>query len=89
MAKFNGTITAFNKMKLPKLFRWNEFDRIIEGQLAHEIKDEGLRAEIVENYNKRYRPAMTPYTHPENYDPLNPPNGWAYDPYYEHWIQTE
>jgi hypothetical protein len=76
-------------MKLPKFFNWNEFDPIQEGVMAHEIKDEKLRLEIADNYNKLYRPAMTPFTHPEKYDPLNPPKGWAYDPYYECWIQRD
>lgn len=77
------------KLKLPKLFNWNEFDSIPEGIMAHEIKDEKLRLEISTNYNKIYRAPITPFTHPENYDPLNPPKGWAYDPYYECWIHLD
>ena len=72
------------------LFKWgNEFDPLIEGQMAHEIKDEKVRQMIQQNYNKLYRPEPTPFTHPQNFDPFNPPNGWAYDPYYEIWIETD
>ena len=74
-------------IKLPKLFNWSEFEIIPEGIMAHEIKDESIRAKIVHSYNQRYKPKITPYTHPENYDPLKPPSGWAYDPYYECWIE--
>lgn len=85
----HGIGTTLTKMKLPKLFRWTEFETIPEGIMAHEIKDEKIRLEIAANYNKLYRPPMTPFTHPEKYDPLNPPTGWAYDPYYECWIQRD
>ena len=54
---------------------------------SHQYKDENLRLEIFENYNKKYKPVPTPYSHPEQFDPLNPPEGWAYDPFYEIWIQ--
>lgn len=73
--------------KLPTLFDWSEIDPMPEGPMAHEISDKNLRQLITENYNKMYKPAKTPYTHPQNYDPLNPPKGWAFDPYYEIWIQ--
>lgn len=74
-------------IKLPKLFKWNEIDPIDEGIMAHQIKDDNLKKIILEKYNERYRPEPTPFTHPENYDPFNPPDGWAYDPYYECWIK--
>ncbi len=76
-------------INLSKLFNWNKFETIPEGIMAHEIKDETIRKEIAEDYKRRYNPPVTPYTNPEQYDPLNPPSGWAYDPYYECWIQTE
>lgn len=76
-------------MKLPKLFIWNEFDPIPEGIMAHQIKDESVRKDIAERYKKKYNPPANPCTHPEQYDPLNPPQGWAYDPYYECWINIE
>ncbi len=90
MDQLYGPSTALDKMiRLLKLFNWSTFDPIPEGPMAHEITDESIKTLIVENYNKRYRPEITPYTHPENFDPLNPPSGWAYDPYYECWIETE
>ena len=63
------------------------FDKYIEGVYAHQYNDESLRLEILENYNKKYKPAPTPLSHPERFDPLNPPKGWAYDPFYEMWIE--
>ena len=76
-------------IKFLKLFDWNVFETIPEGVMAHEITTESIRAEILENYNKRYKPEMTPWSNPEKYDPFNPPKGWAYDPYYEIWIKNE
>lgn len=62
------------------------FEKYIEGWYAHEYQNEAIRQEIKETYYKKYNPEPTPLTHPERYDPLNPPSGWAYDPYYELWI---
>lgn len=56
--------------------------------MAHDYTDVSIKREITEAYNKRHRPVMSPATHPENYDPLFPPEGWSYDPYYEIWIQN-
>ena len=71
-----------------KLFNWwSSFDSIPEGVMAHEITNETVRQEIKETYERKYRPPITPHTHPEKYDPFNPPKGWAYDPYYEIWIE--
>jgi hypothetical protein len=55
---------------------------------ADEYVDEVLRSYIREEYNKRHSPAPTPASHPQNYDPLDPPNEWRYDPYYEIWINV-
>lgn len=71
-----------------KLFNWNCFETIIEGTFAHDYTDASIRKEIKDAYDKKYRPAVTPLTHPENYDPFDPPRGWSYDPYYEFWIKT-
>lgn len=65
------------------------FDPYHEGKYAHEYKDNVLREKISNEYKQRYMPDPTPITHPELYDPLNPPKGWAYDPYYECWIHNE
>ena len=73
---------------LKSFFDNDTFDRYIEGVYAHQYKDEKTRQEIFQRYNIKYKPEPSPFTHPENYDPLNPPIGWAYDPYYEIWIKT-
>lgn len=83
VVKLYGTCSTLGKIKL---FNFN-YDAIIEGPMAHDYKDQMVRHEIKQSYNIRYRAAATPLTHPENYDPLNPPRGWAYDPYYEIWIK--
>lgn len=75
-------------IRLCKLFQWDAVDAIKEGPMAHEYRDNITRSLITENYNKRYKPPMTPWSHPEMYDPLNPPSGWSYDPYYEVWIKN-
>lgn len=72
-----------------KNFRiWSEFDPIPDGPMAHQITDAKVRKLIQEKYDQLYKAEPTPYTHPENYDPFNPPAGWAYDPYYECWLET-
>ncbi len=65
------------------------FDQYIEGKYAHEYCEATIRKEIQETYNKKYRPEPNPFSHPENYDPVDPPKGWAYDPYYEFWIKLD
>jgi hypothetical protein len=61
-------------------------DNIIEGKYAHEYTDPDTRNEIANSYTKRYTPS--PLSHPDQFDPLNPPPGWVYDPFYETWIKT-
>ena len=63
-------------------------DSLIEGQLAHEIENNQTRQQIKQRYNELHKHEPNPVTHPSQYDPLNPPNGWAYDPCYEMWIKT-
>lgn len=72
-----------------KIASWKiwTIESIPEGVMAHEITDGSLKEEIRKAYEARYRPPITPYTHPEKYDPFNPPKGWAYDPFYEIWIE--
>lgn len=60
---------------------------LVEGVYAHQYYDAEVRDKIVEAYNKRYNPEPTPLTHPERFNPLNPPQGWVYDPFYEIWIE--
>jgi hypothetical protein len=64
------------------------YDHLIEGVYAHQYKDGAVRERILADYEKRYRPVPDPLSHPERFDPLNPPKGWIYDPYYEIWIRT-
>ena len=75
-----------------KFFSWfkatQEFDPLIEGTLAHNIKDINLRTKVSDRYRELYCPEPNPISHPELYDPLNPPNGWAWDAYYECWISV-
>jgi len=72
-----------------------KFDSLIEGMYAHQYLEEeagGPRAEIRHNYRLRWpEPNLhkTPVTHPWLFDPCDPPKGWAYDPYYETWINVE
>lgn len=65
-----------------------KFDRLIEGVYAHHYTDETVRQQITQAYKEKYTPVVTPLTNPEIYDPLNPPKGWIYDPYYEIWLKT-
>ncbi len=65
----------------------SKFDSLIEGVYAHQYTDTLVRDEISTNYAKRYNPEPDPISHPENFDPLNPPKGWAYDPFYEIWVK--
>lgn len=73
---------------LKKLFFSDDnYDRLVEGIYAHNYSDESVRQQIAQDYKKKFTPVITPLTHPEQYDPLNPPQGWIYDPYYELWLK--
>ena len=61
---------------------------IHESIWADEYADASIREYIRTEYKNRYSPKATPLTHPQNYDPCEPPNGWRYDPYYEIWLKT-
>ena len=66
-------------------------DRLTEGVYADQYQDPELRWEIREQYLNRWHPerqTKTPLTHPELFDPLQPPEGWRYDCYYESWINV-
>ncbi len=41
--------------------------------------------QIVAEYDALYRAAPTPITHPQLFDPLNPPPGYLYDAHYCCW----
>jgi hypothetical protein len=63
---------------------------LIESLSADQYTDLGQQCYIRDQYQKRYpTPVETPVTHPWKFDPLNPPQGWRYDPYYELWIENE
>jgi hypothetical protein len=62
-------------------------DELYEGLYADEYVDKKIRDRIEDTYTKRHRKVATPFTNPELYDPLNPPEGYRYDPYYEIWIK--
>jgi hypothetical protein len=77
-------------MLISKLKQWlgslNKFDSYVEGLWADQYQDSRLRSRIQTEYQARYQQQTTPLTHPWLFDPLNPPQGWRYDPYYEMWI---
>jgi len=64
-------------------------DRLIEGVPADQYQDPRTRDQITKEYTARWitKPPQTPATNPELFDPLNPPSGWHYDPYYELWLK--
>ena len=65
-----------------------EYDPLIEGIYADQYTDQKIKNSIAARYRQAHpEPVETPETHPWKYDPLNPPTGWRYDPYYEFWIK--
>lgn len=64
-------------------------DSLIEGVYAHNYTDPAIQQQIRDRYIKTHTPEVTPITDPLKFDPLNPPQGWVYDPYYEFWIKTK
>ena len=76
-------------MFISKLKQWifaDSCDHVLEGPYADQYTDSELRDQISSSYLERYQQHTTPLTHPWLFDPLNPPEGWRYDPYYELWI---
>ena len=68
----------------------SRIDRLTEGVYANDYDDEHLQSEIRQRYLERWHPEhqpKTPLTHPWQFDPCEPPEGWRYDPYYECWIK--
>lgn len=63
-------------------------EHIVEGLLAHQYSDQSVRQQIADRYKVIFKPTPTPITHPEQFDPLQPPQGWAWDPFYECWLET-
>ena len=73
------------------LKRWlseaNGFDHLHENMFADEYKNPETQRRIWEDYLRKHTVKVTPLTDPLNFDPLAPPPGWRYDPYYELWIE--
>ena len=78
-------------INLLKKLLWGDvvYDELVEGVYAHQYKDEAIRSKIKDKYTKVHTPKITPLTDPLKFDPLNPPLGWSYDPYYECWVETK
>lgn len=94
LAKLHGTSTTYNKMikTLLKFFcpyksTSNDRTEFYEGWTADQYTCPELKSRIIKRYKELYNKKETPVTHPEKYDPLNPPSGWKWDPCYECWIQ--
>lgn len=67
----------------------NSDNSLVEGLYADDYRSADKRMLIAQLYRQRFPlPAETPQTHPWKYDPLNPPIGWRYDPYYECWVKV-
>jgi hypothetical protein len=64
-------------------------DYLTDGWYATDYTNHDTRQKIAAAYKQKFQiPKEDPTTHPWKYDPLNPPGGWKYDPYYELWIDT-
>jgi hypothetical protein len=75
---------------IKRWFRPVADDQLVEGVFANDYADTTVRMTIAQEYRNRFpEPVETPVTHPWKFDPLNPPQGWRYDPYYELWIENE
>jgi hypothetical protein len=46
------------------------------------------RDQVLAEYEAMHRPPVTPLTHPELFDPLNPPDGWIYDEWHAIWYKS-
>jgi len=65
-----------------------DWETLTEGLYANEYTDPQVRDQIAQSYSARWsQPLPTPATAPWLFDPLTPPQGWRYDPYYEIWIK--
>ncbi len=81
------TILEFIKrMARPFQIKFKDSDPIYEGPMAHEYTDPRALSYIEQRYREIHAP--NPATNPGLYNPLTPPEGWAWDPYYECWIRT-
>jgi hypothetical protein len=60
---------------------------LAEGKWADEYRCPVIREQIQAAYTQSVTKTVSPLSDPEQYDPLDPPQGWRYDPYYELWIK--
>ena len=58
-----------------------------ENLTAEQYQDPQVREYISQRYQEIHQRKVTPLTAPQQFDPLNPPEGWRWDPYYELWFQ--
>lgn len=90
LVKHDGNCAERDMIKfIKKLFEPKVVYPILEGKYADSYTDPEAIKIIKENYTKRWVPDPNPYTHPALFDPLNPPNGWRYDPFYETWVKID
>ena len=80
---FTTTIRSFFR----SFANGSNHDPLIEGWYADQYQDRGIRDRIQTEYQQLWCSEPTPATKPELFDPLAPPSGWRYDPYYEIWTQ--
>ena len=93
MVKHDGNCTEHNMIRYFKkyfnsLFVPFEPYHLIEGKYADSYTDPKTMELIAIRYKERWIPDPNPLSHPESYDPLDPPKGWRYDPFYETWIKV-
>ena len=62
---------------------------LIEGRMADQYGCPFLRERIAQAYRLKFDQPDTPITAPALFDPLNPPAGWSWDPYYEIWLSAD
>ena len=61
--------------------------KLVETLWADQYTDPELRSQITDRYLEIHTPKITPLTAPLQFDPLQPPPGWRWDPYYECWVE--
>jgi len=61
---------------------------LYEGWTADQYTCPELKNRITNRYKELHNKSESPFTHPEKYDPLNPPKGYKWDPYYEVWTEN-
>jgi hypothetical protein len=62
---------------------------LTEGIYADQYTNSQLQQQIRDRYISVHTPKKNPLTNPLDYDPLAPPEGWRYDPFYEIWLNIE